>query len=336
MPRPVRFALLGYGRVAPTHVDAIEALGTRAELVAICDADPEALALGVSRTGADPAPTLEALLQRADIDVVAICTPSGTHAQQGIAAARAGKHVLVEKPMDVDPAAARALLDACTEAGVRLFPVFQNRLNTTVRLLKAAQNAGRFGKILALNSTVVWHRGQDYYDSAPWRGTRTMDGGAFMNQGIHFVDVMRHIAGNVRNVQSMLGTLSRNMECEDTGAALLRFESGAIGNVFVTMAGCRDLEGSLTVLGENGLVKIGGNALNTIEAWTFETPHPEQDALAANAGYHTASVYGNGHKLCYEQVVTALTDPQTPAPIDPEDALRSVQLIHEIYRTNCG
>ncbi len=326
-PPPVRFAILGYGRVAPTHLDAIRSLGGAAVLTAVCDSDSAALERAVAETGAAGIPRLEDLLARDDIDVISICTPSGLHAEHGIAAARAGKHVLVEKPIDVSLEAARRLVSVCADEGVHLFPVFQNRLNTTMALLKAAVDKGRFGRIHAINSTVIWKRTQDYYDSADWRGTRSQDGGAFMNQGIHFLDAMRHIGGEIAEITSMLSTLARQIECEDTGSALFRFENGALGNLFVTMLGDKDREGSLTVLGEHGCVKIGGVALNTIETWDFATPEPEQDALAHNADYHTASVYGNGHKAYYRLVLQTLASGQPPGPCD----LGTLRALTEIY-----
>jgi UDP-N-acetyl-2-amino-2-deoxyglucuronate dehydrogenase len=331
--KPVLFAILGYGRVAPTHRDAILALGPEATLAAVCDTNPKALDQAKTDLEKNTLDTrhssLQSLLADESIDVVSVCTPSGLHAEHGIAAAKAGKHVLVEKPMDVRLDAAEALVRNCRECGVHLFAVYQNRLNSTIQLLKSAVDKGRFGKIHAINSTVIWKREQSYYDSDPWRGTRAMDGGAFMNQGIHFLDAMRFIGGEIVEVKSDLATLARNIECEDTGSSLFRFASGARGNLFVTMLGFSDREGSLTVIGEKGLVKIGGAALNTIEHWEFAEPDPEQDALARDANYHTASLYGNGHKAFYRKVLDTLRSGAPPADAAPE--LGSLKTLLEIY-----
>lgn len=327
---PLRIALVGCGRVAPTHFEAIRALQPDAELVAVCDHKPDALATGVAATGVPGYAQLEDMLARPDVDLVSICTPSGFHAAHGILAARAGKHVLVEKPIDVSLQAAKSLIDACDAAGVELFCVFQNRLNPTLQLLKAAIDAGRFGRIYAINSRVIWKRTQDYYDADAWRGTRDLDGGAFLNQGIHFIDAMRFLAGEVTEVTSMLGTLARDIESEDTGSALLRFENGILGNIFVTMLGQNDHEGSLTLLGEQGQVRIGGVALNRIEAWEFQTPHPEQDALAQNADTQIQSVYGCGHRTYYRQVADFLRH-GGPRPTGGEDGLKSLSVIRKIY-----
>jgi UDP-N-acetyl-2-amino-2-deoxyglucuronate dehydrogenase len=328
---PIHFALAGYGRVAPTHLDAIKHLGPEAQLLAICDPKPAALKQGVDASGAQGYPRLADMLRHPDIDIVSICTPSGLHAEHGILAARAGKHVLVEKPMDVSLEAAQSLIDECKTAGVELFCVFQNRLNTTLQLVKAAIDADRFGKIYAINSTVIWKRTQEYYDSDPWRGTQALDGGAFLNQGIHFIDAMRFLVGEVTEVKSMLGTLARDIESEDTGSALLRFENGALGNIFVTMLGQSDQEGSLTLLGEKGTVRIGGVALNSIESWEFEEPNEEQDALAKNVDYHTQSVYGFGHQAYYRQVADYLQH-NGPRPTSGADGIQSLSVIRRIYQ----
>ena len=327
---PIRFALIGYGRVAPTHTDAIGELREDGRLVAVCDLNPEALAKGISGTQAKGYTDLGDMLTDPNIDVVSICTPSGLHAEHGKQAARAGKHVLVEKPMDVSLDAAQSLIDCCKENGVELFCVFQNRLNTTLQLVKSAIDAGRFGKIYAINSTVIWKRTQDYYDSADWRGTQAMDGGAFLNQGIHFVDAMRFLCGEVTEVKSMLGTLARDIESEDTGSALFRFENGTLGNIFVTMLGQKDQEGSITLLGEKGTVRIGGTALNQIEQWNFQEPNEEQDALAQNADYHTQSLYGFGHRIYYRHVTDYLKG-HGPKPTSGPDGIQSLGVIRQIY-----
>jgi len=318
LPRPVGFAIVGCGRVSPTHIDAITSLGDEGRLVAVCDTDPEALKAAVEKTGATGYANLEELLQDPEVNLVSICTPSGLHAEQSIAAAKAGKHVLVEKPMAMTLESAEELIQSCEEHGVQLFPVFQNRLNTTVQLLKAAVEQGRFGKIYAINSRMIWKRSQDYYDSAEWRGTKAMDGGCFMNQGIHFVDAMRFIGGEIIDVKSTLATLARDIESEDIGSALFRFESGALGNIFCTTLGRSDMEGSLEVLGETGYARLGGGCLNKITHWDFEKPNEDMDQKAADADYQSQSVYGYGHNTFYVKVVRYLEGGPSEPPDAPE------------------
>lgn len=327
---PVRFGILGYGRVAPTHVQAIRSAGDAAELVAVCDSCPEALAEFEPDASVQTFTDLEEMLALPELDVVSICTPSGLHADHAVAVAEAGKHVVVEKPLDVTLVAVERMKAACSRAGVNLYPVFQNRFNPTVQLVKEALDAGRFGRILAVNSTVIWKRTQEYYDLAPWRGTRAMDGGAFLNQGIHFLDIMRVLGGEVVRVESMPGRQAREIECEDTGAMLLQFENGALGTLFVTMAGTSDQEGSITLIGERGTVKIGGLAMDALDLWEFQEPHPEQDERAASPQTAIHSVYGNGHQAVYHHILRDLQNGE-PFPLTVEDAQRSLDLILQCY-----
>jgi len=329
---PLRFGVVGCGRVAPTHFDAIQSLGDKGTLVAVCDTDPEALARAVEQTGAEGYAQLDDMLQQADLDIVSICTYSGLHAEHGIAAAKAGKHVIVEKPMDVTLEKAQTLIDACEENGVQLFPIFQNRLNTTVQLAKEAIDKGRLGTIYALNATMIWKRAQDYYDSATWRGTRAMDGGAFMNQGIHFVDAMRYLGGEITEVSSTLATLDRDIECEDIGSALFRFENGALGNIFCTTLGRYDQEGSVMILGEKGQIKLGGGGLNKIDIWDFDEPDPDMDAKAADADYQSQSVYGFGHRAFYQQAMHSTTNP-VGSPDSLPDSLGTLRILCDIYNS---
>ena len=329
MTSPVTFGLVGCGRVAPTHMGAIRALGKQGHLTAYCDTDPQVLSSFEGRTKARGYDRLDDLLQKADVDVVAVCTPSGLHADHAIQIAEAGKHVVVEKPMDVSLGAVDRMIAACQDHKVKLYPVFQNRFNPTLQLVKAALDKGRFGRLLAVNSTVIWKRTQRYYDQAAWRGTRAMDGGAFFNQGIHFVDAMRFLGGEVTEVQSMLGRQARDLECEDTGSALFRFENGAMGNIFVTMTGTQTAEGSITLIGETGMVKIGGEAMNHVDLWEFNEPDPDQDDLVEGTQVEIDSVYGSGHKAVYQHIVHDLTGVGS-YPITAQDAAQSVRLLHAI------
>src|SRR6476469_948109 len=193
------------------------------------------------------------MLAEVDCDMVSIATPSGLHPVQGVLAARAGKHVVTEKPMAISLKGADELVKACDDAHVHLFVVKQNRLNEPVQLLRRAVEKGRFGRLYLANVTVRWARPQEYYDQAPWRGTWEFDGGAFMNQASHYVDLMQWVVGPVESVMAKTATLARKIETEDTGVAILRFRSGALGVIEVTMlAYPRNIEGSFTLLGEKG------------------------------------------------------------------------------------
>jgi len=328
--RKLRFALVGCGRIAANHMAAIERHPDRAELVAVCDPDPAALAAAVQRTGARGFAHLGKMLAEVEADCLVLATPSGLHSQQAIAAARAGFHVMTEKPMATRWQDGLDMVRACDEAGVHLFVVKQNRRNRTLQLLKQAMDQGRFGRVWTVNVNVFWSRPQSYYDSAAWRGTWEFDGGAFMNQASHYIDLLDWIVGPVESVMAYTGTLARNIEVEDTGVAALKWRNGAMGTVNVTMLTWpKNLEGSITILGEKGSARVGGVAVNEIQHWQFAEPH-EMDEHIADASYQTTSVYGFGHPLYYDNVIRTLrgeTEPET----DGREGLKSLELLIAMY-----
>ena len=330
--RPVRFALVGCGRISANHVAALEQHRERAQLVAVCDTDPAALAAAQTRTGAPGFASLDALLTGSDADIVVLATPSGLHARQAIQAARAGRHVLSEKPMATKFEDGQAMVRACVDAGVKLFVVKQNRLNGTVQLVKRAIEQGRFGRIYMAVVNVFWTRPQSYYDAAPWRGRWDLDGGAFMNQASHYVDLLDWLAGPVDSVHAYTATLARDIEAEDTGVMSLRLRSGALASINVTMlTHNKNFEGSITLLGERGTVRVGGVAVNKIEHWEFETPH-DDDAKVASASYGVDSVYGPGHPLYYDNVINTLHG-TADAAVDGYEGLRSLEVLIAGYRS---
>jgi len=330
--RKIRFAVLGCGRIAGNHIEAIARQAERCELVAVCDTDPAALGAAVTRTGAHGFASLTAMLAGSDADCVVIATPSGLHSQQAQEIAAAGRDVMTEKPMATRWADGLAMVRACDDAGVRLFVVKQNRLNRTLQLLKQAVRAERFGRIYMVNVNVFWARPQAYYDSAEWRGTWEFDGGAFMNQASHYVDLLDWLIGPVESVMAYTGTLARHIEVEDTGVAALKWRNGAMGSINVTMLTWpKNLEGSITVLGEKGSVRIGGVAVNKIEHWQFETPHAMDEHLD-DASYQTTSVYGFGHPLYYDNVIRTLRG-EAQAETDGREGLKSLELLVAMYRS---
>lgn len=328
--RKIRFALAGCGRIAGNHFEAVSKLADRCELTDVCDVDAGALAAAVTRTGAKGHGSFSAMLAHSKADCVVLATPSGLHSMQAIEAARAGFDVMTEKPMATRWADGLAMVRACDEAAVRLFVVKQNRHNRTLQLLKKAVEGGRFGRIYMVGVNVFWTRPQQYYDSARWRGTWEFDGGAFMNQASHYVDLLDWIGGPIESVMAYTGTLARNIEVEDTGVACLRWRSGALGTLSVTMLTYpKNLEGSITILGERGSVRVGGVAVNEIQHWQFDSPDPMDDG-AQEASYQTTSVYGHGHPLYYDNVIRTMrgeTLPQT----DGREGLRSLELLIAMY-----
>ena len=331
--RKVRFAVIGCGRIAQNHFDSIARHAGRAELVAVCDTDPAVLAAAVAKTGALGFASLTALLAGAQADCIVLTTPSGLHPRQAIEAARAGFDVMTEKPMATRWHDGLAMVRACDEAGVRLFVVKQNRRNPTLQLLKQAVEQGRFGRIYMVGVNVFWTRPQAYYDSSAWRGTWEFDGGAFMNQASHYVDLLDWIVGPVESVMAYTGTLARNIEVEDTGVAAIKWRNGAVGSINVTMLTYpKNLEGSITILGERGSVRVGGVAVNEIEHWQFDQPH-EMDAQSGNASYQTTSVYGFGHPLYYDNVINTLRGEAQPET-DGREGLKSLELLIAMYMSS--
>ena len=333
---PVRVALVGCGRISRNHLDAIARLRELA-LVAVADLDVHRAERVGRERGVPAFPTLEDMLATVPSDLVAICTPSGLHPVHGIAAAKAGRHVLTEKPMAISLAAADELVQACDAAGVHLFVVKQNRLNPPIQLLKAAIDKGRFGRIYMANTTVRWTRPQEYYDQESWRGTWEFDGGAMMNQASHYVDLMQWLVGPVESVMASTATQARRIEAEDSGVAILKFRSGALGVIEVNVLTYpRNLEGSITILGEKGSVKIGGTAVNRVEHWAFET-YDDDDKLIETASTAPPSVYGFGHEGYYRNLLPVLQGVAKP-DTDGRAGRKSLELILAIYesaKTGC-
>ncbi|SHH02434.1 Gfo/Idh/MocA family protein [Massilia sp. CF038] len=330
--RKIRFALVGCGRIAANHFNAIAQHADRCELVAVCDIDPTCLSAAAKSTGARPYRSLSDLLARSDADAVIIATPSGLHPEQAIQIAAAGRHVITEKPMATRWEDGKRMVGACDAAGVRMFVVKQNRRNATLQLLKRAVDQKRFGRIYMVNLNVFWTRPADYYNSAKWRGTWEYDGGAFMNQASHYVDLIDWIIGPVESLQAYTATLARDIEVEDTGVISLRWRNGALGSMNVTMLTYpRNLEGSITILGETGTVRIGGVAVNEVQQWEFAAPH-EDDMLVRDASYQTTSVYGYGHPLYYDNVIKVLRGEAEPET-DGREGLKSLEVLVAAYKS---
>lgn len=330
--RKIRFALVGCGRISKNHIGAIAQHADRAELTEVCDTREQALAATVEATGAQGYSSLPDLLERGSADAVVLATPSGMHPMQAVEAAHAGRHVVTEKPMATRWEDGKCMVKACDEAGVHLFVVKQNRRNATLQLLKKAIDEGRFGRIYMVTVNVFWSRPQEYYDAAKWRGKWEWDGGAFMNQASHYVDLLDWLVGPVESVFAFTGTLARRIEAEDTGVAAVRWRHGAMGSINVTMLTYpQNLEGSITILGDKGTVRVGGVAVNRIDEWTFAEEHPDDDKIR-QANYETASVYGYGHPLYYDNVIRTMRG-ECEAETDGREGLQSLALLTAMYRS---
>ena len=330
--RKIRIGIVGCGRISKNHFGSIEKHAEEFELVSVCDVDASVLASHESQYGVPGYLDMAQMLGEQNLDLVALCTPSGIHPEQAILAAKHQVHVVTEKPMATRWRDALQMVKACDEAGVHLFVVKQNRLNSTLQLLKRAVTEKRFGKIYMVQLNVFWTRPQSYYDQGNgWRGTWEFDGGAFMNQASHYVDLLDWLIGPVERVQAMMST-TRDIEVEDTGVLNVKWRNGALGSMSVTMLTYpQNLEGSITILGEKGTVRIGGVAVNEIQIWQFANER-DYDAQINEANYQTTSVYGFGHPLYYKNVVDVIRGKAEPET-DGRSGLKSIELLVAMYRS---
>ena len=323
----VNVGIIGCGRVAGHHARSISRT-EGAQLRAICDLVPERARAFHEEFGADAYGNYhEMLLQHPEIDTVAIVTPSGMHHEHALDVMSAhGKNVIVEKPTFMNPSQVRDAYAVAVAAGVHVFPVFQNRHNLAVTRVLEGLKHDELGQLRSIAVRVRWCRPQRYYDLAPWRGTFAMDGGCLTNQGIHHIDLLKLMGGPVRRVCSIHNTAGANIEVEDVSTATIEFESGAIGALEVTTAARPiDYEASISLVCENGLAQIGGIAVNELQVYT-----PEPDACARCSEDFSGNVYGHGHAILYEDIVSFLKHGQS-FPVTYDDTLSTIQLLNAFY-----
>jgi UDP-N-acetyl-2-amino-2-deoxyglucuronate dehydrogenase len=327
-----KFALLGCGRISKNHIESLAELKKegKAEFVACCDIIPERADSAASQIGCKDYYNYQSMLNEANFDAVSICTPSGLHPDHVIMAAQAGKHSISEKPAGTSLESVNAAIDACDKAQVHYLVVKQNRFNKTVQLLRKALEAGRFGKLYMITSNVFWTRPQEYYDQAKWRGTWEFDGGCLSNQAAHYVDMVQWMGGAVEDVSAFSSTLARRIEAEDTIVVNIKFRSGALGSINVTtLTYPKNLEGSLTILGEKGTVRIGGVAMNKVETWQFADNSP-MDKATCEADTNPKSVYGFGHLDYYRHVIDVFDGKVEPL-VTGREARKTVEIIEAAY-----
>lgn len=336
--RVYRVGLLGCGRVSRCHFDAISKLAEHVQLAAVCDNNLEKAETYAREFGGVDCLAFDNyadMLVQASLDLVVICTPSGQHAEQTIMAAQHGAHVVCEKPMATNLEDAQRMVQACETAGKRLFVVMQNRYNPTLQLLKHAISDGRFGQVNLVQINVFWHRSQSYYDQAAWRGTFVGDGGALMNQASHYVDLLHwlfaDVLGDVQRQQAFTATLERDIEAEDTCVLNFRWEKGALGTMSVTtLTYPEDFEGSITILGKQGTVRLAGKALNQFTEWKFADER-DYDADVKTTSYETDSVYGFGHSEYYRDILQRLRTGTIDDANDYKLAYKALQIICAAY-----
>ena len=330
----LNFAIVGCGRISKRHSDL---LGLNqipfARLCAVCDIKLER-AESIGRAMNIPFYLdMHQMMETEKIDVVVVLTESGLHSEHVVALAKYGKHIMVEKPMALTLADADKMILACDIAGIKLFVVKQNRFNKPVMKLREALEAGRFGKIVMGTIRVRWSRTQDYYDQDKWRGTWAFDGGVLANQASHHIDLLEWMLGQPVSVYAMAKTALVNIEAEDTATALLRFENGAFGVIEATTAvRPKDLEGSISILGEKGSVVIEGFAVNKMKTWDFLEPSLADKEVIEEYSVNPPNVYGFGHKAYYDHVVDCIMHNKQHL-IDGLEGRKSLELISAIYES---
>lgn len=327
----LRLGLIGCGRVAPRHAESVTSL-PGAQLVAVADLRASRAQHFATQYHAEPYTDYRGLLDRPDVDVVSICTPSGLHAQMAIDALHAGKHVIVEKPIALSLADADRMIATAAATGRKLCVVLQNRYNPPMQELRRIVDEGRLGRLLLGNATVRWYRPQEYYEDE-WHGTLAMDGGALMNQSIHHIDALQWFMGPPASVFAFTGTLAHRMEAEDTGVAVIRFASGALGSVEgSTITYPENIEGSVALFGELGSAKIGGTALNRKALWKVAGELEHEREILMRDQVDPPSVYGTSHRVVIADMLDAIREDRAPRTHGAE-ARKSLALVLAIYES---
>ncbi len=330
----LKFALVGCGRIAKRHS---ELLGhnqiTGAELVAVCDVVQSKADKVASNFSIPSFVDMHKMMNEIDIDVVVVLTESGAHAQHVIELAKYGKSIVVEKPMALTLDDADAMIEACDKFKCKLFVVKQNRFNVPVQKLRAAKEAGRFGKLVLGTVRVRWCRPQAYYDQDKWRGTWAQDGGVLTNQASHHIDLLEWMMGEVESVFAKSITALVDIEAEDTAVVTLKFKNGALGIIEATTAvRPKDLEGSISILGETGSVEIGGFAVNEMKTWNFKEAFEGDEKVLDEYSVNPPNVYGFGHQAYYEHVVDCISNDKVQL-VDGLVGRGSLEVISAIYES---
>ena len=327
----LKFALIGCGRIANRHAEHIDSI---AELQAVCDVVKEKADALAEKHNAKAYYSVEDLLaNESGVDVVSICTPNGLHAQHSIQALKAGYHVLCEKPLATNVHDCGDMIKAAEQANKRLFAIKQNRFNPPVAAVKQAIEDGKLGKIYSVQLSCFWNRNPQYYENS-WKGTKDLDGGTLYTQFSHFIDLLYWLVGDVKNAKAFIDNYDHKdiIEFEDTGAVILEFYNGAIGTVNYTVNSYgKNMEGSLTIFGEKGTVKIGGQYLNEMEYQNIEGFKIENlpEGNKANS-YGTYQGSMSNHDMVYKNLVDVLNN-NAPISTSAFEGLKTVEIIDKIY-----
>lgn len=328
----MRFGVVGCGRISHKHFDALQQKMTGGELIAVCDTREDRRNAAAKKFNVPSYNDYHDMMRsHPELDVVSVLTPSGLHAEHVVDLSQYKKHILVEKPMALNPTDARRMVQACKENGIRLFVVKQNRTNPPIVLVREALDDGHFGKLVLGTTRVRWCRKQDYYDQDQWRGTKKLDGGVIYNQASHHVDLLSWLMGDVESVFAYSSRRLVEIETEDTLICTIKFKNGALGIIEATTATRPvDLEGSLSILGEQGSAEVAGFAVNEIRTWNFS--NPIETKLAMKINEQPPNVYGYGHVRYLKEVIHSIKTGEKTA-VEGVEGLRSIDLIDSIYRS---
>lgn len=330
----IRFGIVGCGRIAHRHAEHIK---TNGHLVAVCDTDQDKADSFADKYGVKAFYSIDDMLKGSDqeLDVIAVCTPNGWHAEHSIRALEAGKHVICEKPMALSSADCRKMIQVADLTGKHLIIVKQNRYNPPVVAVKTAIENGHLGRIFSVQLSCFWNRNAEYYRNS-WKGTLGMDGGTLYTQFSHFIDMLNWMIGHISEVNSYMHNYAHKgiIEFEDTGVAIIRFNNGAIGTVNYTVNSyAKNMEGSLTIFGEKGTVKIGGQYLNVLEYQAiqdFKISGLPSGNPANNYGDYQGSM--SNHEKVYENLINVLNNGASPTT-SLQDGLKTVEIIEKIYQS---
>jgi UDP-N-acetyl-2-amino-2-deoxyglucuronate dehydrogenase len=327
------FGIVGAGVIATIHAQAIAAL-PNAYIAAVTDVRPAAARVFAKAHDGAAEPDLAALLARDDVEVVTVCVPSGLHAEVGVQAAAAGKHLVVEKPIEVTLAAADRLINAAKTAGVALTVISQHRFDAGLVELRRLLDDGALGDLVLGQASTKWYRTQDYYDSADWRGTLAFDGGALLNQGVHYVDLLRWCMGPVAEVTAMTATSSHQMEAEDTALALLRFTSGALGTIVASTAVYPGFAQQLEITGTNGTVIIedGDIARADLRTSGYGRGGERRESAPPTAAADPALTGVASHAAQVADLLTAIEQGRQPQ-VTAESARDALEIVNAVYES---
>jgi UDP-N-acetyl-2-amino-2-deoxyglucuronate dehydrogenase len=333
---PRGFGIVGAGVIAATHADAIASL-PGARLIAVADSDPERAQSFAARHDCAAEPDLDALLARDDVDVVSVCVPSGLHAEVGIRAAAAGKHLVVEKPLDVSLEAADRLVSAARAAGVVMTVISQHRFDRGLIELRRLLDDGQLGRLVLGEASTKWYRGQDYYDSAAWRGTWARDGGSLMNQGIHYLDLLLWAMGPVAEVTALYSTQTHQIEVEDAALAVLRFSAGAVGTVVASTAVYPGFAQRLEISGTGGTVVIEDGEMIRCDLSAGRADPGLPGSLSARGRAQSAAANPDGlgiasHAAQIGDLLSAIDEGRPPA-VTGEDGRAALELVCAVYES---